>query len=71
MKEDLAARTYNEQVELGLPHTPMNWHVWKRAFRAALVKVEGNEYECSLPNKHNQYRLSDGFAYCPDCGVEL
>lgn len=26
---------------------------------------------CELPNNHNRYRISEGYAYCPDCGEDL
>lgn len=35
----IAMRTYNEQVELGMPNTPMNWHIWNKAFRIASIEL--------------------------------
>ena len=35
-----ALETYKEQISLGMQNTPMNWHIWKRAFDIALKQSE-------------------------------
>lgn len=32
---EIALRTYKDATEHGMMDTPMNWHIWKRAFNTA------------------------------------
>jgi hypothetical protein len=32
---EIALRTYKDATEHGIIDTPMNWHIWKRAFDIA------------------------------------
>jgi hypothetical protein len=32
---EIALRTYKEATNNGMPDSPMNWHIWKRAFDVA------------------------------------
>jgi hypothetical protein len=32
---EIALRTYTDATKYGMQDTPMNWHIWKRAFDIA------------------------------------
>jgi len=36
----IALRTYNDATNNGMQDTPMNWHIWKRAFDIAEIELK-------------------------------
>lgn len=55
---EIALRTYKDATAHGMMDTPMNWHIWKRAFDTAerelknlqLADVSG-ELDCEHPDE--------------------
>jgi len=62
---EIALRTYNKQVELGMPNNAMNWHLWKKAFDIAdieLSKLRQPDVSGTLPLSEMEKKLDDALA---------
>ena len=59
---EIALRTYKDATEHGMMDTPMNWHIWKRAFDTAERELKNLQLG-AVSGRSEQW-------HC-DCGVML
>lgn len=72
---EIALRTYKDATEHGMMDTPMNWHIWKRAFDTAerelknmqLGAVSGRSEQLACIHNVESLRLIGGNIICLDC----
>lgn len=67
---EIALRTYKDATEHGMMDTPMNWHIWKRAFDTAereLKNLQLGAVSGSLPS--NDEIKKEGWNYYQKNGL--
>ena len=69
---EIALRTYKDATAHGMMDTPMNWHIWKRAFDTAereLKNLQLGVVSGSLPCHHNYIQKDTYWKSCTHCGM--
>jgi hypothetical protein len=75
---EIALRTYKEATNNGMQDSPMNWHIWKRAFDVAeselkklrVADVVGRSEQLTCPRCKSTNVLNpdkDNDAQCIEC----
>jgi hypothetical protein len=71
---EIAQRTYKAQIEIGLPNTPMNWHLWKKAFDIASIELSKLHQPtvsgavCLHEKQYQCYNSKTKLQICDKCG---
>ena len=68
-ERDLMTEAYNRQVKLGMPHSPANWHVWKKAWNEATKKR--NVCKCGATGFYAESHKDVTKYYCSNCHEKI
>lgn len=71
---EIALRTYTVATKYGLQDTPMNWHIWKRAFDIAeseLKKLRVTDVSVSVCYSEWHESNIQHFGKCNACGLSV
>ena len=63
---EMALRTYKDATRYGMQDTPMNWHIWKRAFDTADTELKKLRVGDVSNSFDEQMKVEDCQYYCSD-----
>ncbi len=67
---EIALRTYKEAVSNGMLDTPMNWHIWKRAFYTADAQLKKFHLAAVSGSLHSNDEIKkEGWNYYQENGL--